>query len=72
MGREPTAREIQDFIKDLQEDDSEEWVKQQPGFHNPIGGMHNDNQPPLPKHPYTADDAIRRLKRLGYHHPTDE
>ena len=58
MGREPTEKELQDFLKDLQEDTDTAEMGPMPIFGNPLLGFELEQRRNLPGDPYTAKDAI--------------
>ena len=70
MGRDPTPKELEDFLRDLREDEPE--VQGLPVFGNPLLGYELEQRAGLPNDPYTAQDAIKALKAEGFSHPTDE
>ena len=70
MGREPTTTEVEEFLKDLQEEDTP-GQHGLPVFGNPLLGFELENRQGLPNEAYTAQDAIKSLQAEGNSNPTD-
>ena len=75
MGREPTKKEVNNFLKVIEsEAKSTEDVKFEkfPELGDIFSGIPSDQDDrQLPEEPYTPDQAIQNLEHLGFENPSD-